>query len=140
MLSRKDKQTYLPTLILRSGACQGSDVAANTSLHPRKYCVQSALLRRSRSALLNPADRLFIMVVVWCHQSRPPRSVRAPQCCPTTCADNEQMGPELSELNDLLGRIERSALRCAIFIRPPSRLRSAHKFYAISWRGLEHPL
>src|SRR6516162_1563758 len=40
------------------------------------------------------------------HQSRPPRSVRTPQCCPTSCASNEEMDPEVSELDDHLGRID----------------------------------
>src|SRR6516162_1460205 len=59
---------------------------------------------------VNPVDRFFIMVVAMggCHQSRPARhhQFEHRNAARRVVAGNEEMDPELSELDDLLGRID----------------------------------
>ena len=58
----------------------------------------------------NPVDRFFIMVVAMggCHQSCPARhhQFEHRNAARRVVAGNEEMDPELSELDDLLGRID----------------------------------
>ena len=102
---------------------------STTSIHPLKDLPalngpQSAWVRRSRSALRQPVDRLFIMVLATGgrHQSRPAEShdrFEHRNAARRVVAANEEMDSDLSELDDPSeGSMQCSTVCCGMFGPP----------------------